>query len=215
MNHAAYVRDLYELCSSEKTRYTVPLLWDKHARTIVSNESADIVRMFNDAFSDLVPPSLDLYPEALRPAIDDVNDWVYRDISNGVYKCGFAATQEAYDDAVTMLFDALLRAEALLATQRYLVGDVFTEADVRLFTTLVRFDAVYYVHFKASKLRIRDYPNLSSVSRLCSACMWKATDARCCCCCCSTCTTSTSSRRSSAASTWSTSSCTTTRRTRT
>lgn len=164
VNHATFVRDLYELVSSEPTRYTVPLLWDKKQRAIVSNESADIVRMFNSEFNDVVPSSFDLYPEELRAAIDEVNDWIYNDISNGVYKSGFAASQQAYDEAVTKIFEGLERVEAILATQRFLVGDTFTEADLRLFTTLIRFDEVYYVHFKANKKLIHEYPNLSNVS---------------------------------------------------
>lgn len=167
VNNAKFVRDLYELCSPEPTRYSVPLLWDKKQRTIVSNDSAEIVRMLNSEFGDVVPSTLDLYPEQLRAAIDEVNEWVHNDISSGVYKCGFATAQEAYDEAVTKLFEGLERVEAILAKQRYLVGDVFTEADVRLFTTLVRFDEVYYVHFKTSKRLIQQYPNLSNVGWCC------------------------------------------------
>jgi putative glutathione S-transferase len=165
VNNATFVRDLYELCTSEKTRYTVPLLWDKKQSAIVSNESADIVRMFNSEFNDVVPSSLDLYPEALRAEIDEVNEWIYNDISNGVYKCGFATEQGAYDEAVAKVFEGLDRVEAILSNQRYLVGDVFTEADLRLFTTLIRFDEVYYVHFKANKKLIHEFPNLSDYVR--------------------------------------------------
>lgn len=166
VNNAKFVRDLYDLCASEPTRYTVPLLWDKKAKTIVSNESADIVRMFNSEFEDLVPSKLDLYPEELRSEIDHLNEWVYNDVSNGVYKCGFAASQDAYDEAVTKLFDGLDRAEEILAAHRFLVGDRFTEADLRLFTTLIRFDEVYAVHFKANKKLIEQYPNLNNVRGL-------------------------------------------------
>ncbi|EGZ08961.1 hypothetical protein PHYSODRAFT_525297 [Phytophthora sojae] len=165
VNNAKFVRDLYDLCASEPTRYTVPLLWDKKAKTIVSNESADIVRMFNSEFEDLVPSKLDLYPEELRSEIDHLNEWVYNDVSNGVYKCGFAASQDAYDEAVTKLFDGLDRAEEILAAHRFLVGDRFTEADLRLFTTLIRFDEVYAVHFKANKKLIEQYPNLNNYVR--------------------------------------------------
>ncbi|TYZ51933.1 hypothetical protein PybrP1_006673 [[Pythium] brassicae (nom. inval.)] len=165
VNNAAFVRDLYELCSPEKTRYSVPVLWDKQHRTIVSNDSADIVRMLNAEFSDVAPSPFDLYPEAHRAAIDELNEWIHRDICNGVYKCGFATTQEAYDEAVAELFAGLERVEAILARQRYLVGDVFTEADLRLFTTLVRFDEVYYVHFKTNKKLIQQYANLSNYVR--------------------------------------------------
>ncbi|GMF50919.1 unnamed protein product [Phytophthora fragariaefolia] len=163
VNNAKFIRDLYDLCTSEPTRYTVPLLWDKKTKTIVSNESADIVRMFNSEFVNLVPSKVDLYPAELRLEIDELNDWVYNDISNGVYKCGFAASQEAYDEAMDKLFAGLDRAEEILAVHRFLVGDVFTEADLRLFTTLIRFDEVYAVHFKANKKLIEQYPNLSNV----------------------------------------------------
>lgn len=118
VNGAQYVRDLYELCSEGNTRYTVPVLWDKVKKTIVSNESADIVRIFNSSFNHLVPSTLDLYPGDLREQIDALNDWVYNDINNGVYKCGFASKQEAYDDAVANLFAGLDRVEQILSTQR-------------------------------------------------------------------------------------------------
>ncbi|KAK1935579.1 Glutathionyl-hydroquinone reductase YqjG [Phytophthora citrophthora] len=164
VNNAAFVRDLYDMCTSEPTRYSVPVLWDKKIKTIVSNESADIVRMFNSEFEDLVPSKVDLYPEELRSEIDELNEWVYDDVSNGVYKCGFASTQQAYDEAVEKIFEGLDRAEEILAAHRFLVGDRFTEADLRLFTTLIRFDEVYAVHFKANKKLIEQYPNLSNVS---------------------------------------------------
>ncbi|KAG1712626.1 hypothetical protein DVH05_000368 [Phytophthora capsici] len=165
VNNAAFVRDLYDMCTSEPTRYSVPVLWDKKTKTIVSNESADIVRMLNTAFEDLVPSKVDLYPEELRSEIDELNEWVYNDVSNGVYKCGFATTQEAYDEAVNKLFEGLDRAEEILAAHRFLVGDRFTEADLRLFTTLIRFNEVYAVHFKANKKLIEQYPNLSNYVR--------------------------------------------------
>uniref|UniRef100_H3G9C1 GST C-terminal domain-containing protein n=1 Tax=Phytophthora ramorum TaxID=164328 RepID=H3G9C1_PHYRM len=165
VNKATFVRDLYDLCTSDKTRYTVPLLWDKERKTIVSNESADIVRMLNSAFDDLVPSKVDLYPDELRPEIDELNEWVYNDVSNGVYKSGFAASQDAYDEAVTKIFAGLDRAEEILTARRFLVGDRFTEADLRLFTTLIRFDEVYAVHFKANKKLIEQYPNLSNYVR--------------------------------------------------
>lgn len=164
VNKAKFVRDLYELCSASHARFTVPLLWDKQEHTIVSNESADILRMFNSAFDGLTESTLDLYPSELRAEIDAVNEWVYNDINNGVYKCGFATTQEAYDAAADTLFASLDRAEAILSEHRYLIGDRFTEADLRLFVTLIRFDEVYAVHFKANKKLISDYPNLSNVS---------------------------------------------------
>ncbi|GAB9464651.1 Glutathione s-transferase omega-like protein [Globisporangium polare] len=165
VNNAHYVRDLYELCSEGNTRYTVPVLWDKVKKTIVSNESADIVRIFNSSFNHLVPSTLDLYPGDLREKIDEINEWVYNDINNGVYKCGFASKQEAYDEAVTSLFAGLDRVEEILSKQRFLLGDRLTEADLRLFVTLIRFDEVYYVHFKTNKKLIKDYPNLSNYVR--------------------------------------------------
>ncbi len=148
-------------------RVTVPVLWDKRRKTIVSNESADIIRMFNEAFDGLdgVDATLDLYPESLRTAIDAINETVYSKINNGVYKTGFATTQDAYESAFTELFAALDDIETLLGGQRYLAGHDRTEADWRLFTTLVRFDAVYVGHFKCNMRRIRDYPNLSNYLR--------------------------------------------------
>lgn len=142
-------------------RVTVPVLWDKKTGTIVSNESSEIIRMFNSAFDGLTGNSEDFYPEALRESIDAINARVYDDINNGVYKAGFATTQEAYDEAVGTLFEALDWVEGLLGETAYLTGDTATEADWRLFTTLVRFDAVYVGHFKCNRRRIADYPNLS------------------------------------------------------
>jgi putative glutathione S-transferase len=142
-------------------RVTVPVLWDKKTGTIVSNESAEIIRMFNSAFNDITGNTDDYYPEPLRAEIDAINARVYDDINNGVYKSGFATSQEAYDEAVTALFSALDWVEALLGERAYLTGDTITEADWRLFTTLVRFDAVYVGHFKCNRRRIADYPNLS------------------------------------------------------
>ena len=142
-------------------RVTVPVLWDKKTGTIVSNESSEIIRMFNSAFDELTGNTDDYYPEALREEIDTINARVYDDINNGVYKAGFATTQDAYDEAVSKLFDALDWVEGLLGDRAYLTGDSITEADWRLFTTLVRFDAVYVGHFKCNRKRIADYPNLS------------------------------------------------------
>ncbi|WP_026375093.1 glutathione S-transferase family protein [Aestuariibacter salexigens] len=142
------------------TRVTVPVLWDKQENTIVSNESADIIRMFNSAFNELTGNTLDFYPEALRADIDDINDFVYDNVNNGVYKAGFATTQDAYEEAVTALFQALDKLEKRLSEQRYVVGDTLTEADWRLFTTLIRFDPVYVGHFKCNLKRIADYPAL-------------------------------------------------------
>ena len=141
-------------------RVTVPVLWDKQRRTIVSNESADIIRMLNSAFDGITGNSDDYYPAPLRQVIDDINSRVYNDINNGVYKAGFATTQEAYEEAAVALFDALDWVEGLLGETPYLTGDGITEADWRLFTTLVRFDAVYHGHFKCNRRRIADYEHL-------------------------------------------------------
>lgn len=146
-------------------RVTVPLLWDKHQNCIVSNESSEIIRMFNSAFDDIGALAGDYYPKALREAIDAINDVVYDKVNNGVYRAGFATTQAAYDEAVTELFEALESIEQQLSGQRFLVGDQPTEADWRLFTTLVRFDAVYYGHFKCNLKRIVDMPNLWRLTR--------------------------------------------------
>ena len=141
-------------------RVTVPVLWDRKTRNIVNNESAEILRMFNTAFEDLAEPSLDLYPAALRHEIDAVNAFIYEHVNNGVYRCGFARSQEAYDQAFDKLFAGLDDTEERLGRQRYLAGSTITEADIRLFTTLVRFDTVYHGHFKCNRQRIADYPNL-------------------------------------------------------
>lgn len=146
-------------------RVTVPVLWDRREQTIVSNESSEIIRMLNSAFDAWGDASVDLYPEALRGDIDDINTFVYPSINNGVYRCGFATTQAAYEEAFAELFAALDRVEAMLGERRYLAGDRLTEADWRLFTTLVRFDPVYVGHFKCNLRRIADYPNLSNYLR--------------------------------------------------
>ncbi|ANI30219.1 glutathionyl-hydroquinone reductase YqjG [Yersinia entomophaga] len=141
-------------------RVTVPILWDKQQQTIVSNESADIMRIFNSAFDGVGAAKGDYYPEALREEIEEINGWVYDAVNNGVYKAGFATSQNAYDEAVNTLFVALDKLELILDQQRYLTGNQLTEADLRLWTTLVRFDPVYVTHFKCDKRRISDYPNL-------------------------------------------------------
>ncbi|HBK3323503.1 TPA: glutathione S-transferase family protein [Vibrio parahaemolyticus] len=141
-------------------RVTVPVLWDKKTNTIVSNESSEIIRMFNSAFNDLAGNHDDYYPEPLRGVIDEWNDYIYPNVNNGVYRCGFATSQEAYEEAFESLFSALDKIDAHLATHRYLAGNKITEADWRLFTTLVRFDAVYVGHFKCNKQRIADYVNI-------------------------------------------------------
>ncbi len=146
-------------------RVTVPVLWDKEQQTIVSNESSEIIRMFNSAFDGIGAAEGDYYPEAKKAAIDEINAEIYDHVNNGVYKSGFATTQEAYEDAVFPLFQTLDKLERRLADQRYLVGDHVTEADWRLFTTLVRFDPVYVGHFKCNLKRIADYPNLFAYTR--------------------------------------------------
>nr|WP_314583210.1 glutathione S-transferase family protein [uncultured Pseudomonas sp.] len=143
-------------------RVTVPVLWDKKLQRIVSNESSEIIRMFNSAFDELTGNRLDLYPEALRPDINRLNDRIYPAVNNGVYRAGFATSQGAYEEAFDQVFAELDALEELLADKRYLVGEYLTEADVRLFTTLIRFDAVYLGHFKCNLRRIADYPNLSN-----------------------------------------------------
>jgi putative glutathione S-transferase len=147
-------------------KFTVPVLWDTKHKTIVNNESSEIIRIFNSAFNAFATnPTLDLYPEALRQDIDAINAVVYDNINNGVYKCGFAQSQPAYNAAVESLYAALDQVEEVLSRQRYLVGSTFTEADVRLFMTLVRFDEVYVVYFKTNKKRIADYPHMHNYCR--------------------------------------------------
>lgn len=147
-------------------RSTVPVLWDSETQTIVNNESAEIIVILNAAFNEFAThPTIDLYPEDLRQQIDAWNEKIYPAVNNGVYRCGFAQTQEAYNAACTELFEALDDIDAALATRRYLCGDRLTLADVRLFTTLFRFDAVYYGLFKCNRRRIQDYPNLGAYLR--------------------------------------------------
>lgn len=146
-------------------RVTVPVLWDKQKNTIVSNESAEIIRMFNSAFNELTGSKDDFYPEDVRTEVDELNGRIYGAVNNGVYKAGFATSQEAYEQGVTPLFDMLDELEERLATRRYLTGSKLTEADWRLFTTLVRFDPVYVGHFKCNIRRIADYKNLQGYLR--------------------------------------------------
>lgn len=141
-------------------RVTVPVLWDKQTNTIVNNESAEIMRMFNTAFNNITGNYDDYYPEHLQSEIDAMNDFVYPNINNGVYKAGFSTNQAVYEKEVTKLFAALDKLEEQLANQQFLVGNQLTEADIRLFTTLVRFDAVYFGHFKCNIKALVDYPNL-------------------------------------------------------
>jgi putative glutathione S-transferase len=166
VNGKSYLHQVYTEVKPDMTgRVTVPVLWDKQKRTIVSNESAEIIRMLNSEFNAFGDGSTDYYPADLRGAIDEINDYVYDRVNNGVYKTGFATEQAVYEKAFDQLFEALDTLEARLAGQRYLVGDRLTEADWRLFTTLVRFDAVYVGHFKCNLRRIADYPNLSNYLR--------------------------------------------------
>lgn len=162
-------RFMYEIYTRADPTYsgrvTVPVLWDKERQTIVNNESSEIIRMLNSAFDGVGATPGDFYPEALRGEIDAINAKVYKGVNNGVYRAGFATTQEAYEEAVTELFATLDELEARLGQQRYLAGDRITEADWRLFTTLVRFDPVYVGHFKCNIRRIDDYPNLSNYLR--------------------------------------------------
>ncbi|MBO9399798.1 glutathione S-transferase family protein [Shimia sp. R9_3] len=151
--------------ASYSGRVTVPILWDKQRETIVSNESSEIIRMFNSAFDGLTGNTLDFWPEAERDAIEAVNVRIYDTVNNGVYKSGFATSQAAYDAAVHPLFDTLDWLEERLSQNRYLMGDHITEADWRLFTTLVRFDPVYHLHFKCNRKRLIDYPNLWGYTR--------------------------------------------------
>jgi putative glutathione S-transferase len=143
-------------------RVTVPVLWDKQQQRIVSNESAEIIRMFNSAFDDLTGNGLDFYPAPLRSEIDALNERIYPAVNNGVYRAGFATSQQAYEEAFDDVFAELDHLEQVLGANRYLTGEYLTEADIRLFTTLIRFDAVYYGHFKCNLRRIADYPNLSN-----------------------------------------------------
>ena len=161
-----FARDLYIKANATFTgRVTVPILWDKQQNTIVSNESSEIIRMFNSAFDALTGNTDDYWPEALHDAIAPINDRIYDTFNNGVYKSGFATTQEAYDAAVHPLFETLEWIEDILSRNRYLMGDTLTEADWRLFTTLVRFDVVYHQHFKCNRKRIVDYTNLWAYTR--------------------------------------------------
>ncbi|XP_038893698.1 glutathionyl-hydroquinone reductase YqjG isoform X1 [Benincasa hispida] len=167
LNGVRSIRELYELASTNYSgKYTVPVLWDKKLKTIVNNESSEIIRMLNTEFNDIAEnPTLDLYPTHLQAHIDETNDWIYNGISNGVYKCGFARKQQPYDEAVKELYEALDRCEEILSKQRYLCGNTLSEADIRLFVTIIRFDEVYAVHFKCNKKLIREYPNLFNYTK--------------------------------------------------
>ncbi len=158
---AHYLREVYQKADPEYTgRVTTPTLWDRESETIVNNESREILRMLTTEFEDLATRDVDLYPSDLADEIDAAIDAIYKPINNGVYRSGFATTQDAYEEAVTELFDALDGWEDVLSRRRYLCGDRMTEADICLFTTLVRFDPVYHYHFKCNLRRVMDYPNL-------------------------------------------------------
>ena len=166
LHGAEYMHQIYTAAMPDYSgRVTVPVLWDKNTNTIVSNESPEIIRMFNSAFDGVGAKPGDFYPESLRAEIDMLNTRIYESVNNGVYKCGFATTQEAYDEAIEPLFATLEWLENRLSLKRYLTGNSITEADWRLFTTLVRFDPVYVGHFKCNLKRIVDYPNLSGYVR--------------------------------------------------
>lgn len=164
------IRDLYEMSDDTSGKYSVPVLWDKKTKTIVNNESLDILPMFNSAFDSFLPEGspgrlLNLYPADLTTEMQETNSWVYNDINNGVYRSGFATSQAAYDKAVTSLFESLDRAEDILSKSRYLCGSRLTFVDLRLFMTLIRFDEVYVVYFKCNVRQISNYHNLTNYMR--------------------------------------------------
>ena len=161
-----YLREIYQKADPKiTTSVTVPILWDKKTNTIVNNESSEIIRMFNRSFNDLTGNTHDYYPEKLRTQIDTLNEKIYHSVNNGVYKSGFAKTQQSYDEAVFSLFKTLDELEQLLENNRYLLGDKVTEADLRLIPTLLRFDIVYFTHFKCNLRQIKEYKNLSRYTR--------------------------------------------------
>ena len=163
LDHFDFMHQRYTADTPDYTgRVTVPVLWDKKLKRIVSNESAEIIRMFNSAFDDLTGNDLDFYPAPLRSEIDALNERIYPAVNNGVYRAGFATSQQAYEEAFDEVFAELDNLEQVLDANRYLSGEYLTEADVRLFTTMIRFDAVYHGHFKCNLRRIADYPNLSN-----------------------------------------------------
>lgn len=166
INQCRYLHQVYTINNPDYTgRVTVPVLWDKKLKRIVSNESADIIRIFNQSFNPITHNQDNYYPTELQEKIEEVNSLVYDNINNGVYRCGFATTQSAYEIAYQQLFAAIEQVEKRLSQQRYLTGDRITEADWRLFTTFIRFDAVYHGHFKCNKQRLEDYPNIANYVR--------------------------------------------------
>jgi len=166
VNGMSKLSEIYLLADPQYTgRVSVPVLWDKQRKTIVNNESSEIIRMFNSAFDAFTNVHTDYYPEPLRAEIDRLNDMIYPNVNNGVYRAGFATSQGPYEEAFRNVFDTLDELEQILATKRYLTGPAITEADWRLFCTLIRFDAVYYSHFKCNWRHIYEYPNLSNYLR--------------------------------------------------
>jgi putative glutathione S-transferase len=161
-----FLREIYIKAKPDVTcRVTVPVLWDKETETIVNNESSEVIRIFNSAFDEITGSTDDYWPEELRGQIEPINDRIYDTFNNGVYKAGFATSQSAYDAAIHPLFETLDWLERHLSTSRYLLGDRITEADWRLFPTLIRFDKVYHTHFKCNRRRIVDYPALWAYTR--------------------------------------------------
>ena len=166
VNGSDYLHQIYTTAKPDYTgRVTVPVLWDKEKKTIVNNESSEIILMLNSEFDEFGNSTQDFYPPELRDEIDQINEVVYHNINNGVYKCGFATTQQAYEEAFNNLFSTLDQIENILSKKRYIVGDKLTLADWRLFTTLLRFDSVYYTHFKCNLRRIEEYPHIYNYLR--------------------------------------------------
>ena len=166
LHNKRYVHEIYQLSDKDiSTKATVPILWDKKTRTIVNNESSEIIRIMNDAFNDITKNKDDYYPEKFRDQIDSINDTIYENINNGVYKSGFSKTQLSYEEAVEKLFSSLDMINDILERRNYLVGDILTEADIRLVPTLIRFDCVYYFHFKCNLKKISEYKNISRYLR--------------------------------------------------
>ncbi len=167
LNGFSYLMEAYKIMDSKyDMRVTVPVLWDKQTKQIVNNESSDIIIMLNSKFNQYTDSKLNLYPEGMRIEIDEINQYIYTNINNGVYKCGFAANQEVYEGEVANLFNALDKIELRLAGRTYLVGDRLSLADIRLFVTLIRFDAVYFNHFKTNRQHIYEYTNLWNFVKL-------------------------------------------------
>jgi putative glutathione S-transferase len=167
INGFSYLMEAYKIMDPQyDMRVTVPVLWDKHTKQIVNNESSDIIIMLNNEFNQYIDIELDLYPEKMRIEIDELNQYIYNNINNGVYKCGFASSQKVYDSEVENLFIALDKIDLRLKGRTYLVGDSITLSDIRLFVTLIRFDVVYFIHFKTNRQHIYEYENLWNFVKL-------------------------------------------------